>query len=292
MTITPAALTYTSIPENDAPVWNATTAYPAGQIVMLNHWLYEAAFDNTGRNPETDTTFPAAWVKRGATNRYRMFDETVGTVSSAVGTLRFTITPDEFVDSFAVLNAHANVVRITQEDPHEGVVYEKEFELVGNDVDDFWEYFFEPITRRTEVVSTDMPLYFGAPITITLEAPEGEPVSVGHVGLGMAFEIGRARWGSSVGIKDYSVKDEDRWGNWSVKKGPYSDRMELDVIIDTPRVDQVRRELTKLGARLAVYIGHSAFDSLIVAGFYRELGIVLSNPAVSESTISIEGIAR
>ena len=41
-----------TVPENDAPAWNAGTAYEIGDSVIHEHKVYKAVADSTGKQPD------------------------------------------------------------------------------------------------------------------------------------------------------------------------------------------------------------------------------------------------
>lgn len=287
MAITPANLVSSNVAEADYSAWLVGTSYTTEQWVMHNHRVWQALRNNTGKEPGAN---PLDWLDGGATNRWKMFDEKVGTQTARIDGIEVVIDQDDFVDAVSLLNIWANSVRITMTDPVEGQVYQREIPTVAADVDDWWEYFFEPITRTTDVVLDDLPPYAGVEIKLEVIIAEGDTAKIGSLGMGSVFEIGCARWGSSVSIRDFSIKEQDEFGNLSVVQRDYSKRPEFDLIIDTDRVDIVMSELAKLRAVPCIYIAHSKFTSTITLGFYRELMMVLSNLSVSECTLTIEGL--
>lgn len=287
MAVTPDKLVYTNVLEDDYTAWSVGT-YPADTWVRHNHRVWKA-LKETNKEPgaagsEND------WLDGGATNRWKMFDEKVGTQTVREDGIDVTVEQDDFVDAVSLLNIWANGVRVTMTDPIEGIVYQREIPTVGADVDDWWEYFFEPITRTSDVVLDDLPPYAGAEIRVELIVADGDDARIGSLGMGSTFEIGCARWGTSVSMRDFSIKEQDEYGNLFVQERDYSKRPEFDLIIDTGRVDLVMSELAKLRAKPCIYIAHSKFTSTIALGFYRELLMVLSNPSISECTLTIEGL--
>lgn len=287
LSIRPEHLVYSNVPENDYTAWTPGT-YAAETWVRHNHRVWQA-LKETEKEPGA-TGSENDWLDGGATNLWRMFDEKVGTQTININGVEVVIETDDFADGVYLLNLWSNSVRVTMIDAIEGEVYEREVSTVAADVDDWWEYFFEPITRTSDVVLDDLPPYAGVEIKIEILVAEGDTARVGAVGIGSTFDIGRARWGTSVGVRDFSIKEQDEWGNVFVQERDYSKRPEFDLLIETPRVDLVMSELAKLRARPCIYIAHSKFTSTIALGFYRELMMVLSNPSVSECTLTIEGL--
>lgn len=287
MTITPEKLVYSNVPEDDYTAW-APGTYPVDAWVMHNHRVWQALRETTKEPGAADAAND--WNDGGATNRWRMFDEKVGTQTEHLGGIVVELQADQFVDSIALLNVFANSVKVQMIDPDEGVVFERTVSTFDAGVKNWWQYFFKPIRRRTDVVIDDLPLYAGVTVRIELIVPEETAARLGSLILGTRFEIGCARWGSSVSIRDFSVKDFDEYGNVTVVQRPFSKRPELDLIIDTDRVDEVMEELSALRSIPCVYIGNSKFTTTIAYGFYHELLTVLSGPTVSECTLTIEAL--
>ncbi len=58
--ITPAKMIASNVPETDYPLWAATTTYPVGTRVMLDHRNYESLIAHSNRNPQSATVTPPA----------------------------------------------------------------------------------------------------------------------------------------------------------------------------------------------------------------------------------------
>lgn len=287
LSISPANLVSTNVPEDDYTAWSAGT-YPAETWVRHNHKVWQA-LKETDKEPGA-TGSENDWNDGGATNLYRMFDTKVGTQTVQEDGIEIVLNVDDFADSVTLLNLHSNAIRVTGTDANEGQVYQREVQTLDAGAADWWEYFMDPITRISDVVLDDLPPYAGIDIKVEVIVSVGEEARIGALGLGSKFEIGCARWGSSVSIRDFSIKEQDEWGNTFVQQRDYSKRPEFDLVIETDRIDLVMAELAKLRSIPAVYIAHSKFTSTIALGFYRELMMVLSNPSVSECTLTIEGL--
>ena len=51
-----------TVPENDAPAWDADTAYEIGDSVIHEHRVYKAVADSTGKQPDQHSEgTDAAW---------------------------------------------------------------------------------------------------------------------------------------------------------------------------------------------------------------------------------------
>lgn len=282
--ITPAKLISSSVPETDYPAWVAGT-YALGDKRIRDHHIYESLAAANTADP-SDTT---KWQDLGLTNRWRMFDNKVESLTTNPGTIEVTINPGEVVNSLALFNLKGKSVTVTMIDALEGEVYRKEVSLVDAAVTNWFDWFFEPVGIRTDVVVLDMPAYGSANIVVTVD---GEPgvAAVGHFVIGSVKQIGTALYGSSVGINDYSRKTTDDFGNTVVIQRSFSSRAEFDVALDTSEVTRVRRLLAELRATPVVWIGEETYEATILFGFYRDFQIVFSGPTVSDCSITIEGV--
>ncbi|MCQ9422724.1 hypothetical protein NRB16_04150 [Pseudomonas sp. LJDD11] len=289
--VTPAGLV-SNVPENDNPVWSATATYALGAKVMLDHNNWEAlAAVPAGVKPGAETVTkenPAKWLDLGATNRWKMFDRIVGTQTTNPGSVSVTIQPGAVINSLALLNAQGETVTVVMTDPLEGVVATRSFSLIDGSVDNWYDWFFEGIEYRSSVVVLDLPSYGTASITITVTS--SGTAAVGALVIGKVAEIGIALYGTGVGIDDYSVKERDRWGGWSVTEGEFSDTAKFPVVVDTDRVAKVRRMLTEIRARPVVWVGEESYEATILYGFYTSLSLIYSGPILSDCQLEIEGL--
>lgn len=256
--ITPAKLVSSNVPETDFAAWVSTTAYDIDTKVIWNHHIYQAlAAVPAGVKPGEeviDKDHPAKWLDLGSTNRWRMFDNKVESLTTNPGTIEVTIKPGAVVNSLALFNLKGKSVTVSMVDALEGEVYRKEISLVDAGVTNWYDWFFEPIGIRTDVVVLDMPAYGSANIVLTIDAG-AEVAAVGHVVIGAVKQIGTALYGSSVGINDYSRKSTDDFGNTVVIQRSFSNRADFDIALDTSEVTRVRRLLADLRATPVVWIG-------------------------------------
>ena len=291
--ITPAKLISSNVPETDYPAWSMSATYEIGDRVLLDHRIYEAlASVAVGVKPGAevvDKDNPAKWQNRGMDNRWRMFDDKVESLTTNPGTIEVRIRPGAVVNSMALFNLQGKSVTITMIDPVEGEVYRKTLSLVDAGVTNWYDWFFEPIGKRTDVVVLDMPPYGSADIVLIIDAG-AEVAAIGHTVIGAVKRIGTALYGTSVGINDYSRKSTDEFGNTIVVQRSFSNRAEFDVTLDTSEVTRVRRLLAELRATPVVWIGEESYEATILFGFYKDFQIVFSGPTVSDCSITVEGV--
>ena len=282
--ITPAKLVSSNVAETDYPEWVAGT-YALGDRRIKDHHIYESLAAANTFDP-SDTT---KWLDIGSTNRWRMFDNKVESLTTNPGAIVVTIKPGSVVNSLALFNLQGKSVTVSVVDPIEGEVYRKEVSLVDAGVTNWYDWFFEPIGIRTDLVILDMPAYGSANVVVTIDAG-AEVAAVGHLVIGAVKQIGTALYGSAVGITDYSRKTTDVFGNTVVVQRSFSNRAEFDVSLDTSEVTRIRRLLAELRATPVVWIGEESYEATILFGFYKDFQIVFSGPTVSDCSITVEGV--
>jgi hypothetical protein len=278
-----------NVPENDHPEWSAATNYTQGAKVMVagTHQCYESLIaNNLNRNP-IDAT---AWLPLGATNRWRMFDASIGSQTTQANSIQVGVQTSGRVNALALLNVQALSVTVTMTDAIEGEVYNKTFSMVAaSGVNNWYAYFFEPIVRKRDLVIVDLPPYANSVITVTLNEPGGT-AACGVLSMGLLKSLGGTRWGLSVGISDFSKRERDRWGGFIVTEGDYSKKGRFSLQVPAGQVDDLLDFLAQYRAKPAVYIGAQQFGSTVIYGYYKDFDVVISYATYSECSIEIEGL--
>lgn len=290
MKVDDAALIASNVPETDHPAWAAGATYAKGAKVLLasTHRRYESLIDNNlGKNPAADAS---AWLDIGATNRWAAFDSSVGTSSSMPALIDLSIKGSGRVNSVALMDMEATSVRVRVTDATEGLVYDRTVDLTSTSgVNDWYAYYFEPILRRRDLVLLDLPPYSDATVRIEISNASGN-ASVGVVVLGQQHVLGETRYGLSLGITDYSLKERDAFGEVRVVERPASKRARAPIRMRAGDVDRVVRLLTQYRAVPLVWVATSIYDASIVYGYYKDVDIVISGPVWVDCSLEIEGL--
>lgn len=292
--ITPAILTSSSVAEPatgadpDPAEWSNATPYNNADRASRSsiHKIYQrvgGAGGLTSIAPESD---PLNWVLVGGTNRWKMFDGSVGSQTSNNDSIVIVLTPGVLADQLAILNVYADTARVQVA----GTGYDQTINLRTRYTNSWFEYFFEPFVYRSDAVFTGLPLFTNNVITVTL-SKTGGVARCGEMVLGLARALGGAQYGASAGIIDYSVKQTDQFGNTTVVGRPFSKRMNVDLLIESARVDEIQRLLSDYRADPVVWVGSgNLYAALIVYGFFRRFEIVINYPTHAKCTLEIEGL--
>ncbi|PTM44760.1 hypothetical protein C8J24_2970 [Sphingomonas aerolata] len=321
--ITDAVLTSSSVAEDDAIEWTAAGGYALGQRVMRRstHRVWESLLErNVGHDPATTT---GAWLDVGPTNRWAMFDQALGSVTTDEAPIVVTLRPDPAASGLAILDCNAATVRV---------------QAPG------YDRTVAPSGGSGAALFLDLSLAAGASITVTLtpfgkaatrvvwddgfawddsvswqdtvagtatvEPPtwsDGEGVSdttewqdsrggdgtvfVGTLLLGILRPLGITEGSATSGITDYSRRETDEFGETMIVPRAWAKRMAGKALIRTDAVDQVVGRIAAVRAVPSLWLGDAGVDSLIVYGFFKDFSVEVGE-TLSKLTLSIEGFSE
>jgi len=291
--VTPAVLTSSNVPENDYAEWVAGT-YTVGtrKIIAAEHNVYEVLADSTTDSPLAGIAkVTPTWRLVGKTNRWRMFDSSVESLTTNPGTIRVVITPGKVTNSLALFNLAGRTVRVTMVDPVEGLVHDTTVSLVDAGVSNWYDYFFTDAAVRTDIVIKGLPAYGTASLVVTIDAG-AEVAAVGHMTIGLLKELGCTGYGASVGAISFSRKDRNTYGDAIIVKRSSAKRSGFDISFPTNYLATIQRMLIALDAVPIVWIGSPLpeYEGTVVFGFYRDFDLNYEGPKISRGTINIEGM--
>ncbi len=287
-TLTTAMLISSTRAENDYTAWSAATTYALAQrcIDTTTHRIYESV---QATNLNHAVTLTAWWIDVGPTNRWAMFDQAVGSVTSQATPLTVVIAPG-IVNSLALLDISATSVTVSMTDGVAGpTVYNQTFPIHdGATILDWYMYFFQPLQPQTELIVEGLPPYSSGRITVAMTA--GTTAACGTLAVGSMIELGGTQYGVSVGIIDYSKKETDTFGVTSVIQRSYAKKIETPVLVENARLDYITRQLASVRATPCVWIASDRYSSLIAFGFYKDWSVNIPYPTHSEMNLTIEGL--
>lgn len=289
--VTPTMMTASNVPETDHGAWVNSTTYALGDRVIRNHSIWESIqAANTGHNPENDA-LNAWWVRIGATNRWRAFDERLGGLTIGGTTITYTITLPRTLNALAFFSLNATSVRVKVTTPGSVVVHDETTQLVNrSDVGNFWEYIYGDFSARADVVMTNIPLPAGAAVAITITA--GLAAEVAEIIFGNDLEIGTTLVDTSLGIVDYSKKDRDEWGGIFIVPKPVTSTVRFRFSIPTEGAGRVQQIMRRIASKLCIFYavdGEDPFGTTI-PGILRDYELTL-RAGRSTGSIDAESLA-
>ena len=294
LAITDSILLSSNVPETDYAAWNSGTTYAIGNrvIVVATHQVYESVINGNLNQPVTDTT---KWLNIGYTNRWKMFDKKVGTLTENTNTIVTSTKANSVVDSLAFFRVSAQSIRILVTDDIEGVVYDTTKSLISDSgVNDWYPFFFEPIVRMEDVSFFDLPPYSNSTIQITSD-DTGATASCGACVMGQQRYVGQTEMGSSIGLIDYSRKDVDQFGNIIIVERPFSKRGNFQLYMDRSTVSEIQKLFALYRATPVVWwgddeSGDSSIEAMLMYGYYKDFEITVAYPTMATCSLTIEGL--
>lgn len=277
---------------DSTPLYSATTTYAKDALVQYEGNVYiSLVASNIGKTPGALGS-EGNWLIKGPTNVYAMFDNQVSTQTLATSPLTVTFTPNAVIDTIAIVNiSTATTISVNVLDKPGGVnVFSQTYQLDGTVITDWFAYFFEPFDLSSELIVQGIPLYSTA--VITIEISSGGSVGVGSVLFGTIYKLGSTSYGSSVGIRDYSIKETDAFGNTTFVQRPYSRRGSFSIDIPKSNLNKVSKILESIRTTPVVWIASEDDDYQFstIFGYYRDYNIEISYPNHSLCSLDIEGL--
>ncbi len=261
--ISDANLVSSNVAETDATAWSARVTYSTGARVMLTatHRIYESLVDsNVGADPAGAS---GKWLDVAPTNRWAMFDQALGSATSATGSIVVTLDSSA-IGAVALLDVLGATVRV---------------QAAGYD--------------RTVAVGAGAVTFLDLPVGInrvTVTIAGSGTVSVGTLLVGRLIGLGVTEGSPTSGITDYSRKVTDDFGGVTVVPRAFAKRMAAKALLRSDAVDLVAARIAAVRARPALWIGQNGIDSLTVYGFFKDFSIEIG-VGVSKLALSIEGLS-
>lgn len=272
--------------------WTAGT-YNTGDLRYVGTDLYEVvAIPSTTDEPVAGAAAtPPTWLNIGKINRWKMFSGIVSEKTTKTGApINVDINTGQLINSVGFFGVNASEITVTVTDPTDGEVYNTTKSMVDNSaVVDPYTYTFEPIVRREEVVFTDLPSYATATVSAEISAGTSD-VDVGEMVIGTMRGLGTTLLQFTAGIRDYSRKEINEFGDFEITERRFSKFADFDVFMEAKTASSVLRTLADRRAKPTVYIGSEDNPETIIYGFYTDHSLTRVAPDYSELSIEIEGL--
>ncbi|HWL47193.1 MAG TPA: hypothetical protein VNQ31_05700, partial [Sphingomonadaceae bacterium] len=262
--VTDAELTSSNVPEYDHPEWSPGISYAMGDKVIRagTHRIYESAADgNQGNSPDGDS---GLWIDIGPTNRWAMFDQALGTATSLNDGITVVLAAPA-IRAVALLDVVGSSVRV------QGPGYDRT-QAVGDGA----------------ILFGDLP---GGPGDVTVTIAGAGSVAVGTLLIGKLAALGDTGADASAGITDFSRKERDDFGEWTIVPRSWSKTMSVKALIRTDAVDLVANRIAAARARPSLWIGAENLDCLTIYGFFRGFSIEAA-ANVSVLSLDVEGLSE
>lgn len=230
------------------------------------------------------------WVRVGATNACKMFDEINSTLTENPEVIEVHLKPRTLYGGVYLGGVYGDEVEIEMVDDRYGVVYQSKQTLIqSTSRSSYYRWTFNRIRRKNFLLALDLPRFWGATIIIKIKKPGGV-AKCGMCAVGALTEIGLSLYGMGIEDKDYSSTRFDVDGTSETTKRGYSKILTLDVQVDNEEIHVITDILRDFRQRNVVYIGAVQYGHSVVVGKYESLKSVMPNIAFSIMAMKINGV--
>lgn len=267
--VTADMLISSTIPETDFGTYNPATSYALGQSCIKGHFIWESVIgSNVGHDPETDDD-ASHWIKVGPVNRWKMFDQSSGTLSVGAGGIEVELMPGA-INSVGAVDTNADTVTVALlVDDVEVYSVTKSTYIAGRAPAGWFGWLFGSRARRKIVKFWNLPSLADAVVKVTF-AGSGD-ISVGTLLVGRALYIGKTQIDPNLDLVDYGKVVEDDNGVTTVRRGSFANRIEMIALVETRLLQGIRDELIKYrGIPMLWEAEEDGFEALDVYGIYRK----------------------
>lgn len=216
---------------------------------------YRCAVDATFDDPELGVNLsPPTWVDIGAVNRWMPFDRQPAQQAVSDDPVYYKLKPGEFIRTLSIFNiSRVTNVNVKVTDPVDGVIYDKDFDLVDNsNVVDMWTYLTLPISFKKELIITDLVCFRDSEIEITIN---GDNPAVGAIVTGNESPAGRCVTGTGVRSNQFSVRKENGFGGFDIIQRGVGKIVRFRVAYDISQIEYLTNLLESIDSVYCVFIG-------------------------------------
>lgn len=280
-------LVTSSLADSTYTAWNSATAYTIGMnVVYTNHGEYKALTANTNKIPSTNTT---DWQFLGTTNRWKLFDQYLNTLTVATTSMQYLLTAYDAQAIFIGNLANIEKVRIEVIDNLSSAVIEDVTLQVAREAKDWYEYFFGAVSSGNRKVLLYERTTITRDVSIRFTASGSGTIGIGTFIIGTKRNIGALTWGFSLSALDYStVATDTATGVTFLAQGNYVKLLSGSTFVSTLLADSIYDSLVEIRGLPAIF--YDGLDSTIIYGFIKKFDMPIKGPVETLVNIDIEGL--
>jgi hypothetical protein len=277
-------------------VWGAVvvTNFAIGDRVerLTTHAIYQRKVAGiTDTMPEYDLV---NWTKVGPNNRWALLDQSASTRSTSASTITYTFRPgaQNPVTSIGAFNVSGSAITVEVKTQAGQVMWTQTRGLGGTITSPSWyAYFFEERNAYDQLVVFNLPPVSDPNITLTI-TPQSGVAAIGTFmfGDGRSYGYG-ADLGASFGIRDFSIKQQDEFGQSIFVQRAFSRKARFQMVVDAAEADRLFYKLSSRRAQPTLYIVTDQFEAGYIFGFYNDFSMVVPYPQHTVYELELESLA-
>lgn len=265
VTLSDANIEALSVPENDYPVWDPDETYDLDEYVIVTgtdiHQIWRSVVNsNVGNNPldEVDLDSPSKWALDGPTNAYKMFDQYISTITTAAGSISFTLKAMGMINVIGFFGLTGDTITITVREEDGTFISTETRDLVSySTFNSEWDTFFTPFLSIDFMVFKDLIPNFNGRYEIIVS---GTQCGIGAVVPSYAYEFNQMTRDSSNTPKSYAVKIEKTPGIFDFTDAPSALESELGFGFEDRMIDVLNRLIKQRLNKPTLVIGSDQYE--------------------------------
>lgn len=279
-------------------LWSSATTYPLKATCSgSNGRVYESlqAGNLNHSLPVLPSKVNAWWQDVGPTNRWAAFDSESNTQTVWSSPYTVVFKPGMRVNTIGITGMVADQVEISAYSALAGkTVWSNTVNLVIRNVNDHYDFAFEPFSLQPSVAFFDIPPYTDIQFTVILTRSVGN-IKVGSIVVGTYTYLGEAEYGARGDALNFSTIERDIYGNATLVPRRSVPKVTASLNLPSARVNKVRAARTNLNAVPALWSGlddgsNVWFDMLLVMGVYKTFEITADTYSNAKINLEIEEI--
>ena len=151
-------------------------------------------------------------------------------------------------------------------------------------------YDWDEVLYKQDIVKMDIPQLLAVQLFISISKTAGGMAKVGEVIVGAKAYLGEVRNDISLSLTDYSIKQVDEFGNYTILERLYSRKLSCALIIDNDSLDTIYNYFVIYRSIPIVWVVSEEYESMLIYGFYKDFSIVIPYETISECSLDVEGL--
>lgn len=289
--ITPDVVVSTNVPDDDLEEFDFATVYSVGDRIVdpSTQKVWESLADeNEGNVPWLS---PDKWGSPGFTNKWRLFDEKVSSITYNPNEIRYRFKPGRAINNLVLMNVVGAVsINVKVIDPRYGEAYNETRSLRPIPKRQWWwGWYFGQRTQRTQTIFGDIPSLPQAEIEVTILG--NELLGVGMLLLGAHRTFGKGvNYGASAGLTSYSrVLKDPETGEVTLLRRPTSRRSRFTLTLHNNEEEDFFRFLMEIEATPVFISAYGQKETLSGYGVLKNADITYSDYNETDCAIEFDG---
>ncbi|RBQ28418.1 hypothetical protein [Aliarcobacter vitoriensis] len=284
-----------NIPEVEAgiPVFSSTANYSLNQTVQFGDSIYESLKDNNKGVVPTQDKNNLNWFYKGKTNKYRMFDEYIDSISSNPNTITYSFNVSD-IDTVCFLNLEAFWVKVELYNRYNDLIFSQTKSTYTRNASNWYEWTVAKSASEKVLFFKNIPFSLNCTLKIEINK-QGNIAKCGLLMFGGSINLGATLTEPKPVSSIRNIASKERLPDGTIKftNSRVYKRVVLNVIVETQRISQVQNILEEYTDKPLLFIGaereDNSLNALTAFGFFRDFDKPIGLD-FTQYQIEIEGI--